>query len=195
MSTGETTQSITISTNGNYSCTITAENGCTKSDEMLLTVYPLPNVDLGDDIIVDYNQMLIFSSELGHPFYDWSTGGTSDYIIINTSDLNLGANTISVTVKSLKGCISSDEVIITLVPGSEVETLDSKVCSVYPNPTSGMIKINSESTVQVDIYDNIGRKVISTTNTEIDISEFADGMYTVIILSNDKSYTSKIIKQ
>jgi hypothetical protein len=193
--TGDTIQSITIDTAGTYSCTITDTNTCSNSDEMILSILPSPNVDLGEDMIVDEDQVLIFGTQLGHPEYLWSTGATTDYIVVNASDLELGINTISVTVTGNNDCVSTDEVIITVIPGASIETENINKYSVYPNPSTGIINIEGENILNINIFDCFGREVLSTKERQIDISSLSDGVYTIMIVSENQKHTSKLIKQ
>jgi hypothetical protein len=193
--TGETTQSITIDTAGTYSCTITDVNACSNSDEMTLSILPSPIVDLGEDMIVDEDQVIIFGTQLGHPEYSWSTGATTDFIVVNASDLEMGINTISVTVTGSNGCITSDEVIITVIPGANVETERANKFSVYPNPSNGIINIDGDNIEIINIYDCLGREILSTNRTQIDITNLNNGVYTIVISGESHKYTSKLIKQ
>ena len=71
-------------------------------------------------------------------------------------------------------------------------------CSVFPNPTKNFININSKIAIsKIDIYNQLGQKVISKINTEqIDVSELSIGIYTLIITDkNNQIRTAKISKQ
>ncbi|PXX88909.1 hypothetical protein DF185_23475, partial [Marinifilum breve] len=48
-SNGSTTQTITVSTSGNYSVVVTDGNGCSATDDVNVAVHPNPVVDLGTD--------------------------------------------------------------------------------------------------------------------------------------------------
>lgn len=193
--TGETTQSITIDTAGTYICTITDENACSNSDAMTLSILPSPNVDLGEDMIVDEDQVLVFGTQQGHPEYLWSTGATTDFILVNASDLEMGINTISVTVTGNNGCFTSDEVVITVIPGASVETENISKYNVYPNPSNGIINIEGENIININIFDSLGREILNTDEKQIDISNLSNGVYTIIIVSDNQKHTSKLIKQ
>ena len=191
--TGDSVQSITIDTAGVYSCTITDVNGCSNSDQMSLSIYNLPGVDLGSDIFVDETQTIILGVETGHPEYLWSTGATTDFIIIEASELELGPNTFSVTVTSNNDCIAEDEVIITVIPGAGIESNKLKDFSVYPNPSNGIINISGEDIISIDIFDSLGRYVVSTLERQIDLKDLAKGIYTIKISTKETSVNTKLI--
>jgi hypothetical protein len=192
--TGETTQSITIETAGTYTCTITDENACSNSDALTLSILPAPIVDLGEDIVVDEDQVLIFGTQLGHTEYLWSTGATTDFIVVNASNLKWHKY-ISVTVTGSNGCYVSDEVIVTVIPGASVETEIANKFTVYPNPSNGIINITGDNIENVNIFDCLGREIISTNLTQIDITNLSNGVYTIVISGNNQKYASKLIKQ
>ncbi|MDD3860195.1 MAG: T9SS type A sorting domain-containing protein, partial [Bacteroidales bacterium] len=191
--TGDTLQSISIDTAGTYSCTITDFNGCVNSDQMSLSIYNLPGVDLGSDIIADESQVIILGVETGHPEYLWSTEATTDFIVVDASTLGLGDHTFSVTVTSTNDCVAEDEILITVIPGAGVDSNNIKSISIYPNPSQGIINIAGNDIISIDIYDNLGKHVLSTIDREIDLSYLAKGIYTIKISTKENSVNSKLI--
>jgi hypothetical protein len=57
-----------------------------------------------------------------------------------------------------------------------IAELDGSVV-VYPNPTSGLISISAEGIKAVTVINALGQKVLETTDTAIDLSQFGDGLY------------------
>ena len=67
---------------------------------------------------------------------------------------------------------------------------------IYPNPTTGIIRISTRLEMQLKILDMSGRTIIDESNPQvIDLSDYADGLYNIIVNVNDKQYFNKIIKQ
>ncbi len=67
---------------------------------------------------------------------------------------------------------------------------------VYPNPTENIITIETRLDIKVEIYDIMGKLLIlDEKNKRIDMSNFADGLYHLSILHNNKRYSKQIIKQ
>jgi hypothetical protein len=68
---------------------------------------------------------------------------------------------------------------------------------LYPNPTSHYLNIErgiKSEGIEVELYDSFGRILLKSTSTQIDISEFRNGIYFVRIpTSSEKTY--KVIKQ
>ena len=69
--------------------------------------------------------------------------------------------------------------------------------TVYPNPTSGILNIDLDEEIEkIDIYSLLGRKVGTSTNTQMDISNLASGVYLLTIETKDgKVGTKRIVKQ
>lgn len=77
--------------------------------------------------------------------------------------------------------------------------------NITPNPTSDQITINlnqndvSNQTATLVLSDMTGRQVLTQTTTarafQLDLSNFAKGMYLVTIQSNNEVYQEKIIRQ
>jgi hypothetical protein len=55
---------------------------------------------------------------------------------------------------------------------------------IFPNPTSGKIKIKSVNLYKITIFDINGRKIIVTKQKEIDLSLFKKGIYLIRINTN-----------
>lgn len=82
----------------------------------------------------------------------------------------------------------------------DLEQFDAKI---FPNPTNGIINIklnnNSNLEANVEVYDNIGRKIETYTfdskKFELDINHLQSGMYFVKIKQGNFVSTTKIIKE
>lgn len=69
--------------------------------------------------------------------------------------------------------------------------------SVYPNPTTGVVKVNSSAAVkQLEVFNELGQSVAKNMATEISIADFNPGIYYLkITLEGDVVKTQKIVKQ
>ncbi|MFH0865046.1 MAG: T9SS type A sorting domain-containing protein [Bacteroidota bacterium] len=105
-STEETTQTILITTDGEYSVTVTnLTNGCTGSDTVNITFITAPVVDLGSDQSLCSGDTAWLSAPLiSGASYSWSTGAVTQTISATTTD------TYSVTVTVTGGCSDADTV-------------------------------------------------------------------------------------
>lgn len=65
--------------------------------------------------------------------------------------------------------------------------------SIYPNPASDFINILAENFVKAEIIDISGTVIISSTKSQVDISNLENGLYIVFIKTNKNISTKKII--
>jgi photosystem II stability/assembly factor-like uncharacterized protein len=74
--------------------------------------------------------------------------------------------------------------------------LESQI-TIYPNPTSDNVTIQSSSTtiLNIQLYDASGKLIFQTTSQTFSISEFDAGVYTLKIHTPAETLTKKIIKQ
>lgn len=110
-STGDTTQSIVVSTAGDYSVEATDQNSCSGlSAEVTITVYqnPQPEITASDTVACD-GQLVTLTSTPADT-YEWSSGANSQQISVTTSGM------YSVEVTDANGCLGSDSIEITINP-------------------------------------------------------------------------------
>jgi len=69
--------------------------------------------------------------------------------------------------------------------------------AIFPNPTNGIITVESISEVEyIAVYGITGEKLLETSaKSEIDLSSLSSGMYLVRFTSENRIITKKIIKQ
>ena len=69
--------------------------------------------------------------------------------------------------------------------------------NIYPNPTKGLVYINTLNPVSIDVIDVLGKVVFSTKNINnagnIDLSSLQKGVYLVKISNESGSEIKKII--
>ena len=117
----------------------------------------------------------------------WTTyGGTVDEV----------NNTVSytfsdpVTFKAVTA--SSADATLTI---EDIYPLDSRI-SVYPNPTANRIYIQGENILQAEIFDLRGRKVKTSNQNQMDLSDMGSGSFILkVTIENNKTQSFKIIKR
>ncbi|MBN2776416.1 MAG: T9SS type A sorting domain-containing protein, partial [Bacteroidales bacterium] len=122
-------------------------------------------------------------------------GAETSHILIDGAQLSTGNHNYSITVTNIHGCQNSDAITITVVPVNDIDQNIAGKISITPNPTNGIININGQNINNVSIYDNIGKLLISTKNSSIDLSKYPSGMYFVKIATNENTSTYKVVKQ
>ncbi len=121
--TGATTQTISVTTSGNYGVTVTNDAGCSDIDIVHVTVNANPVVDIGDEIEFCENESVMLDAENIGALFLWSTGATTQQITTNAPGI------YSVEVTNVAGCIASDEVELIALPAPIVDLgADISIC-------------------------------------------------------------------
>lgn len=115
--------------------------------------------------------------------------GNNAYVVGVTTDLDGNARIVNTTVDL--GAYEFDPAL------SNSSFTSFNEFKVYPNPTSGVLNISSDEEIQnIAIYSLLGRKVGTSTNTQMDISNLAAGVYLLKLETKDgKTGTRRIVKQ
>ena len=146
---GETTSSLTVSPIQNtlYEVTVTDANQNTGTDEVLISINPLPIVNLGPDLNISLGTNIILDAGAGFINYLWSTGDVNQTILADTTGL------FSITVMDNNSCFNSDEILVTLSsgPGWNAPITSTNHTVLVPNNIS--ITIDG---VQVENGDYLG---------------------------------------
>ncbi|MES2133242.1 MAG: T9SS type A sorting domain-containing protein [Bacteroidota bacterium] len=191
--------SVTPNTTTTYSVSGTSA-GCAGvySATTMVTVNPTPTVSLAaitstpcaGDAAVTLN---------GLP-----TGGTYTGTGVTGNSFNpstAGTFTVVYSYTATNSCSSSDAKSITVNLCTGIEELKAAEVQIYPNPVKDILYINSNNTnlKTVEVYDLVGKKIISLTTAEslisINSNELTNGVYFVRIQSeNAKPVIARFIK-
>lgn len=80
-----------------------------------------------------------------------------------------------------------------------IEEPTTETFGVYPNPTTGLIRVETLTNFNISIYDMMGKLVMHSDNvlpnSNIDISHFQKGIYMAKVNEGSKSYLKKIVLQ
>lgn len=101
---GSRGSSYTTSEAGIIYVTVTDQDGCTGSDTIILSLYDLPDVNLGHDTVI-CNEFLLDAGDFAS--YQWSTGATTQSIMVFP-----GRQVIHVRVTDEHGCQGRDTLFI-----------------------------------------------------------------------------------
>jgi hypothetical protein len=107
-SNGATTPSITVTANGDYFATNSNGCGSAESNHFTVTVNPLPACTISGIFTLCEGQTTELCTPAGYTGYLWSTGETSNCIIVSAS------GTYLVTVTDVNGCSSSCSQAVTI---------------------------------------------------------------------------------
>ncbi len=118
------------------------------------------------------------SKNAGNPSYVVANGETDFYnqLRIEGGRIDMGADEFGTTL------------------GLEEKTITS--FTIYPNPTSNFVTINSELPVDnYTIFSNNGQKLLEGKNNTIDLTSLPSGLYLIQFEIDSKNYVGKIIKE
>lgn len=120
-STGETTQSISTGSAGNYWVQV-SKWGCNASDTVIVNNYPAPTMQLGSDTSICLGQTITFNAGpcMGCT-YSWSNISTGQNNIGNGQFFTTGTQGVySVSVTNTNGCSSVDTIQLFVTPAPVV---------------------------------------------------------------------------
>ncbi|WP_084647766.1 Ig-like domain-containing protein [Gelidibacter mesophilus] len=172
--TGETTASITVNPNETTTYKVTAFDSTgnkSDSDDVKVTVNPLPKVDAGRDITITLGESTTLTA-IGATTYKWDTGDTTASVTVNPKS----TRTYSV-IGTSNGCEATDKVKVTVLNPIKVVAdagADQNICAgttatltatggtTYKwntGETSASITVNPKTTTtySVTAYDNSGK--------------------------------------
>jgi len=161
-SSGETTQSITVSNPATYSVTVTDANGCSGSASQTVSMMEQAVIS-GNTHICEGESTTLSVSGTGD--YSWSNGANTSSVVVST------AGNYSVTVSLLNGCSSTASTNVTVA--------DIPVPTIMGNTTL----CDGESTT---LTANGGNSYLwnnSSTSNSISVSQ--SGVYTVTVTNTD----------
>ena len=177
-------QTLTVTATGLYEVTVTNSNGCSTTDAINVLVNPLPVVDLGSDQTICSDDT--YTLDAGNPGLDylWSTGETTQTIIVDTTA------TYSVTVSDSDGCSSEDNFILTVNPIPTVTLLnDTTIC----DGESTSLTFNLEGTGPYDIIydDGSSSNMLNGINDghTITVSPSTTTTYSIVSIDDDATPT------
>ncbi len=195
-STNETTQSITVSSDGTYSVTYTDGNNCESvSTSETVTVNPLPTVSFGA-LTNTCENYAPFTLTGGSP-----SGGTYSGTGVSGSDFDpsvgTGTYTITYTYTDANSCSNSTTSDITVDACLSVELINGYEINVYPNPFSTQLNISLEGEFTYELIDASGRIIeigAAKDHSVLDVQKLDAGYYTLRVNSGNENKVVRLTK-
>ncbi|MCI5054795.1 MAG: T9SS type A sorting domain-containing protein, partial [Flavobacteriales bacterium] len=188
--TGDTSPDLNNLYSGTYVLTVIDGNNCTGIDTAIL-IDPVPLV-LTIDSIVIYDVFTTPSGGLMPYYFQWVRNTVVEST--NEDPINLPPGIYIVTLSDSLGCKTTDTIQIDINTSLEIGHNDLTV-KVYPNPSSGEFKIQSEETILwLRLWDLRGRLVYEKQardkNIYLNLQELSSEKYLVEIelLDGKKQY-------
>jgi hypothetical protein len=172
-------------------------------------VLPETNFELGAavgstvKVQIYTNMTWYFQSSTVAPWLTSDINGSNDSseVTFTALETNYTGNTRTANYKPRTTSIIRNVYITQTASTSSTEFGENKSVTIYPNPATDMLSIISPKEIKQIQLISITGKILKNifpnkTQTEIDLSGLASGIYFTKIISNDNSIiTKKIIKQ
>ncbi len=162
-------------------------------------IFNLPVVDFGSDTInVITGQQVILDAGDGFESYNWSTGATTDEILVSLQDL------YSVTVTDSNGCQGGDQVYVRLIT-SVGNTSEVNLISVYPNPAHNNLTVLIPTAIRKSfslklfsadgklVFNEEVKAIASHYRKTISLSGIATGVYFLELRNADFVATKQVV--
>lgn len=202
-STGETTQTISVTESGTYSVTITnPTTGCTATDNVTVTVNYTPDASF---TYTSTGLTVIFTNtSTDGASYSWSFGDGTTSTEADPSHTYAVGGAYTVTVTVTNGC-GSDFYSVVIEVGLGVNDIDlANAVTIYPNPTSDVasvdINMGTATEISLELVNTLGEKVwsavpgmVTSASLSIDVRNLAAGVYQLNIVSGDRTAAKQIV--
>jgi hypothetical protein len=197
-SNGKTNQVIQVDQSGKYAVEI-IKGLCKVATETNVTFHSLPEVELGGPYSINENDTLKLNAGNGFTSYKWNNGSVERLITLQS--LGAGEHLYWVQVTNSKNCTNSDSTMVNVTKATGIHKLAAAETHilVYPNPSNGVIYVQSQNTEsslhRVTISDMSGRVLRIITNHQpsdgIELTNFDPGMYMIIVTFEDNAQISR----
>jgi hypothetical protein len=184
---------LTIGNTYNFSIDSKSEVANTPSEVYIL------NTQIADEVGIDankYNDASVVSGmDITNDEGTWVT--TTFSFVATTTEVVIYVRALAADAKDKQ--VFFDNISLKMATTNSTEDVFAANFGIYPNPAKNVINISSVKTIEkAEIYNIIGKKVISTSNlsnNSLDISSLTKGVYILKLVSGDVVGTRKIIKQ
>lgn len=206
----DTTQSISVTTTNTYSVLVTnPSTGCVSADDVLVTftdttAHADASFSNNNTLTVDFTNL---STGANTYLWDFDNDGSIDDSTTNPTHTYPGNAVYTVHLLVMNACGGTDDTLI-VVDLLTVGMVNAGVQSlnVSPNPTLNSVNINFEAnsanlTVELVsvsgqiIYTENYNQFSGTYRKQVDLSNYAQGVYYVKLITDKGVITKKVVKQ
>ena len=203
--TGDTTNTISVSTGGLYSVEVIVNNNCVLLDEVYVQSFTPEQVEIQttlDSLVIckDSEFTLSVPSSFSTALWNNTISSFSYNDVLSTT----GENVITVLAKDENECYSNDTIILKVVDCTSIDEYLSNTM-LFPNPTDGEFIIQHSSLnddiFSIQIIDVQGRLIEERItkysngllNEKFDISRLNSGLYLIELMGEKGKIVRKLI--
>jgi hypothetical protein len=207
---GTLTQTRTVSTSGTYRVKVQTNMGCVDYDTVFVTVHPEPL--LNSIAVIDNNDLSFTFNAIGAQninSFTWNFGDGSNEVNDSGMPVQLihpfpecGEYTVTLTVRNDCGELTSTRQVKIDCATTGIDNVSSlqKEISVFPNPSTSKVTISNKAHIKmkgISVMNLMGQNVykndkVNAEQAEINISQFAAGIYNVLIDTEKGIVTKKL---
>lgn len=157
-------------------------------------------------ITICVNDVISLSSSATSPMesspaytYSWSTGANTPSTSASSTVSGIYTYTVTITNTAV-GCSDTASVTVTVDDCVDINETTENIgdAGLFPNPTSGLIYIDKEFTLnnqfEIFVFNTFGELIAQGKNTEtMNLSVFGSGIYYVSITSDKEIINKKVI--
>ncbi len=174
-----------------YSVTGTSTNGCLaiSAASSTVVVLPIPNLNISGNIELCLGEKTTLRVN-GATSYTWNTGSFNNSITITPTI----TSTYTVNGINANNCINNQTVEVIISPCTGLEKTSMGKLEIYPNPSSGRIKIKVPAPSTFWLMTELGQRLRILEvekETEFDLGDLAKGIY--YIISKDLLIKKKLV--
>jgi PKD repeat protein len=205
-SNGDSTFATWLYTDHSLSVKVWNDHNCLSEDTVPFSTKPLPDLNLGEDLIIDIGDTYYSNNCSLEPYmYFWNDSSESCDRVFNGSKLNIGKHEFILKVINQYNCLSVDTLVIEVILNKEDTGLSNEDLVVFPNPTHGDIRlyingklmgentsveiINSNGKITKKQYYNINAPMV----INVPVANFTDQVMFIRVSNNNHSEMQKII--
>ena len=183
-----TIANATTANAGLYTVTISV-NGCTSAAvSKSVVVNNLPSVTviaLNDTTCVNYSPITLVAAPSGGTYSGNGVTGAS----FDPATAGVGSHTITYSYTDGNGCANSATTTVFVEACVSIDESSLNSIRVFPNPTNSVINVVTSRTdlAAVILTNSVGEVVARISGTQLDATQFANGLYFVTAIFEDGS--------
>ena len=204
---GQTTSLISSLAGGNYTVTLTDQNGDISINSVQVThnpIHPQPLVGplIGSQSAQSWTTYDYSVDQTSGSIFNWSiSGGTLNSINNNAANVSWNAGpqgTLTISEQDINGCTSSESFIIDILFVGIDETPESSAL-VYPNPSNGIINLEFSNPIssKIEVWNTLGQLVAQDEVTNASYHQLNLNLpsetYTIRYRINDEWQDHKVV--
>ena len=163
---------------------------CDSVINLTLTVVELPTVTIEGITTLTQGESTTLTAS-GADYYLWSTGETTPSITVTPEETSIYS-----VVGTKHDCEGTAEVTVNVTIGIEDNMTDN--ATIYPNPTSGELKIRCAGMQEITIFlpngQTIGTVNVDSDNYVLNLNGYKSGVYYLRITTDKSTSIQKVIK-